>query len=92
MTALPVRPLLASEQVFLIVEQIRERLTAIALDEAEYADAIRQISEQRLVSGSVYDALLLACTRKAKAEVIYTWNLNHFVKIAPDLARRIRTP
>jgi predicted nucleic acid-binding protein len=92
MTALPVRPLLAPEQVFLFVQQIRERLTTITLEEAEYLEAIRLWADRHQRSGSVYDALLLACARKSRAETIYTWNAKHFRQIAPDLAGRIRTP
>jgi len=92
MTALPVRPLLAPEQVFLLIEQIPQRLTTITLEEAEYLDTIRELADRRLASGRVYDALPLACARKSQAETIYTWNLKHFRQLAPDLAERIRTP
>jgi predicted nucleic acid-binding protein len=92
MTALPVRPSLAAEQVYLFVEQIPERLTVVTLQQSDYLKAIRELAERRLANGRVYDALLLACARKSKAETIYTWNLKHFRQLAPDLADRIRTP
>ena len=92
MTALPVRPLLAPEQVFLLVQQIAQRLTPIVLELSEYLEAIRSLSERQLSSGQIYDALLLACARKSEAEVIYTWNGKHFRRIAPDLGDRIQTP
>jgi len=92
MTALPVRPMLAPEQVSLLVEQIPERVTAIQLKEAEYLQAIHDLADRSLPGGRVYDALLLACARKSGADAIYTWNLKHFRQLAPDLAKRIRTP
>jgi predicted nucleic acid-binding protein len=92
MTALPVRPVLATEQVFLFVQQIAQRLTPVVLKEAEYLETIRELAERRLSSGRVYDGLLLACARKSRAETIYTWDLKHFRQLAPDLADRIRTP
>lgn len=92
MTALPVRPALAPEQVFLFVQQISERLTAVALDEAEYLGAIRELADRGVSGGRVYDALLLACARKSQAGTIYTWDLKHFRQLAPDIADRIRTP
>jgi predicted nucleic acid-binding protein len=92
MTALPVRPLLAAEQVYLFVEQIPERLTIIALQQTDYLKTIRELADRRLASGRIYDALLLACARKSRAETIYTWNLKHFRQLAPDLTDRIRTP
>jgi predicted nucleic acid-binding protein len=92
MTALPARPPLVPEQAFLLVEQIPQRLAIVALDEAEYRNAIRDLADRGLGGGRVYDALLLACARKCRAETIYTWNAKHFRQIAPDLASRIRTP
>ena len=92
MTVLPVRPLIPPEQVLLFVEEVRDRLTLVTLDEAEYFDTIRKTAEQGFTSGRVYDALLLRCAAKAKAQAIYTWNLKHFQAIAPELASRIRTP
>ncbi|HUI78504.1 MAG TPA: PIN domain-containing protein [Bryobacteraceae bacterium] len=92
MTALPVRPLLAPEQVLLLVQQIVERLTTVVLDEAEYLETLSEVAERGFSSGQVYDALLLACARKSRAETIYTWDLKHFRQIAPDLAEHIRTP
>jgi predicted nucleic acid-binding protein len=43
-------------------------------------------------SGRIYDALLLRCAAKVKAQTIYTWNLKHFRAVAPELAGRMRTP
>jgi predicted nucleic acid-binding protein len=92
MTALPVRPSLAPEQVFLLLQEITDRFTTVVLDEAEYLQTLRELAAQRFSGGKVYDALLLACARKCRAETIYTLNLKHFRQIAPDLAERIRTP
>lgn len=92
MTALPVRPILGPEQVFLFVQQVAERLTTITLEPAEYLDSIRAASDSGFAGGRIYDALLLACARKSQAGIIYTWNVKHFRQIAPDLAGCIRTP
>lgn len=92
MSVLPVRPVIPPEQVLLFLHDIRERCTLIALDEAEYFEAIRRTAEQGFLSGRVYDALLLRCAVKARAETIYTWNVKHFQALAPELAGRIRTP
>jgi predicted nucleic acid-binding protein len=92
MTALPVRPILPPEQVLLFVQEVRDRLTIVSLDEREYFATIQQAAAAGFTSGRVYDALLLSCAVKAKAQVIYTWNLKHFLAIAPEQATRIRTP
>lgn len=40
----------------------------------------------------IYDALILACARKVKADRIYTHNLKHFRQLAPDLTASIMAP
>lgn len=92
MTALPIRPILPPEQVMLFVQEVRDRLTLVSLDESEYFETIQQAANAGFTSGRVYDALLLRCAVKVKAQTIYTWNLKHFQAIAPGLAARIRTP
>lgn len=92
MTALPVHPSLAPDQVILLIEQIPGRLRVIALDDGDYMDLIRELAGRSVSGGRTYDGLLLACARKSKAETIYTWNTRHFQRLAPDLADRIRTP
>jgi predicted nucleic acid-binding protein len=92
MTAIPIRPMLPPEQVMLFVKEVRDRLTLVPLDESEYFETIQQAASAGFTSGRVYDALLLCCAVKVKAQTIYTWNLKHFQAIAPGLAARIRTP
>lgn len=92
MTALPIRPMLPPEQVMLFVQEVRDRLTLVPLDESEYFETIQQAASAGFTSGRVSDALLLRCAVKVKAQTIYTWNLKHFQALAPGLAARIRTP
>lgn len=92
MTGLPVRPPISPDQVLLFLNQISEKVTAVALKEDEYLTAIRQAGESQVVGGRIYDALLLAAARKVDPKNIYTWNLSHFRALAPDLEKRIRTP
>ena len=92
MTALPVKQLISTDQAMLFVQDVRQRCTIVTLDEDEYYDTIAQASERGFSSGRIYDALLLRCAAKAKAEVVFTWNLKHFRVIDPSVADRIRTP
>ncbi|MDO8756854.1 MAG: PIN domain-containing protein [Elusimicrobiota bacterium] len=91
-TSLPLKPMIAPEQAILFLGDVRSRLSLIALNEAEYFAAIEQTAGQRISGGRIYDALLLQCALKAKADVIYTWNLKHFRQLAPVLAGTIKTP
>ncbi|MBS0537089.1 MAG: twitching motility protein PilT, partial [Proteobacteria bacterium] len=89
---LPVKPQIAPEQAVLFVDEVHKRLTGVSLSADEYCESIRETTERGIAGGRIYDALLLQCARKCKAETIYTWNLKHFRAIAPDLAKRIQTP
>lgn len=92
LTSIPLRPMISPAQAMVFVDEIRRRLTAIALGESEYYEVIQQISNRSIGGGTVYDALILRCALKAKAEIIYTWNLKHFRHLAPELGARIKTP
>jgi predicted nucleic acid-binding protein len=92
MTAIPVHPRVLPEQAMLFVEEARNRLATVSLNDQEYLETIWAASELGFSSGRVYDALLLRCARKSQAHNIYTWNVKHFQSTAPDLASRIRTP
>jgi predicted nucleic acid-binding protein len=80
------------EQALLFVGEVRERLTVVTLTIEEYMVAIENSAARGFSPGRVYDALLLACAIKAKAQVIYTWNLKHYQALAPQMAGTIRTP
>ncbi len=92
MTALPVKDVIPPDQALLFVQEVRDRLSVITLSESEYYETIQQAGERGFTSGRIYDALLLACAAKAKAEVIYTWNVKHFKAIDPEQAHKIQTP
>jgi len=36
--------------------------------------------------------LLAQCALKVNATTIYTWDLDHFRLLGPEVARRVRTP
>jgi predicted nucleic acid-binding protein len=92
LTRLPVRPPIPPEQGLLFVAQMEERLTLVALNGAEYMEAVRRAANRGATGGRIYDALLLSCARKIQATTIYTLNIADFQRLAPDLAKRIRTP
>jgi predicted nucleic acid-binding protein len=92
LTGLPGRHRVAADQAMLFLETIRERLTLIPLTEEDYATTIDAAARARVVGGGVYDALIARCALKAKAEVLYTWNVSDFRRLGPEVAERVRTP
>ena len=89
---MPTRPPILPEQAILFVEAVLEHLTVVTLSAPEYFAEIGRAADAGLCGGIVYDALLLACARKCKADVIYTFSIKHFTRVAPDLADRIQAP
>jgi predicted nucleic acid-binding protein len=92
MTALPVKQQIHPDQALLFIQDVRERATIVTLDETEYVETIARVAGLGYTSGRIYDALLLRCAAKVKADTIYTWNLKHFLSIDSKLAVRVRTP
>jgi predicted nucleic acid-binding protein len=92
LTRLPGKHRLSWEQVLLFLESIEELLTIVALDSREHHSTIKQAAAAGIVGGTPYDALLAQCALKADAEIIYTWNLDDFWRLGPEVAKRIRTP
>lgn len=91
-TRLPGKHRLSGEQVLLFLEDLTDRLTAIALTADEYYRTIKAAAASGIVGGTVYDFLLAQCALKAEADVIYTWNTRHFQQFDSQIIRRLRTP
>ena len=79
-------------QALLILDNIRDRFEIVTLDANEYASAIADAAAEGITGGTIYDALIARCALKAKATTIYTWNVEHFRRCGPEIARRVRTP
>jgi predicted nucleic acid-binding protein len=54
----------------------------VAMTGGETWPFLRALPGAGIAGGSTYDALLAACARRARAEVILTWNRRHFERVA----------
>jgi len=75
-----------------VVAHTAQRFKAIGLTASEYLEAVEGLAGLGHSGGMIYDALIVAGARKAKANRIYTLNPRHFRLIAPDLSSRIIEP
>ncbi|HTV58298.1 MAG TPA: PIN domain-containing protein [Verrucomicrobiae bacterium] len=91
-TRLPGKHRAGGSQVLLFLESVRERISVVALTPDEYCSALKDAAALDIAGGTVYDALIAACAVKARADCIYSWNVRHFQRLAPEIARRVRTP
>ena len=89
-TRLPGKYRVSGEQALLFLQEIRDRLTTVALNDEEYYAAMERASACGVTGGTVYDALVANCALKARAEVIYTWNLKYFEQF--DFISKLDTP
>ena len=92
LTRMPGKRRISGGQAMLFIGNIRDRLSIIALNADEYADALRASATLGIVGGEIYDAMLAHCALKAKAETIYTWNIRHYSQCGPEVVGRLRTP
>ncbi len=86
------RERVGAEEALLFLGEIRERFSVVTLSGVEYARAIEEAAALGITGGGIYDALLVACSAKADAEVLYTWNVKHFERLGRTIAGRVRTP
>jgi predicted nucleic acid-binding protein len=71
LTRMPGKRRISGEQAMLFISSIRERLSIVALDGDEYADALGASAALGIAGGGIYDAMLAHCALKAQAEAIY---------------------
>lgn len=91
LTGLPVRPRITGPEGIAIVKRIRERLTLVSLSEQEYVSVLETASPT-VIGNAAYDALIARCAMKADAAVLLTWNVRHFTRLGPNIARLVKTP
>jgi len=94
LTRLPLRPrhLTPLEVQRLLDKNIYRAFEIVPLSSEDYRKAIHQVAAQNLVSGIIYDALIVYAGLKANADRILTLNPRHLRLIYPALADRILDP
>ena len=92
LTRYPGKQRLSAEQALLALTAIESRFTIVALETREYLAAIRRFAAIGITGGVIYDGLMAACAVKAKVDVLYTWNVGHFMLLGDEVARKVHTP
>jgi predicted nucleic acid-binding protein len=83
---------MTADEALLFVDDIRSRLTVVALETKEFYAALVSAATANIVGGTIYDMLLAQCALQAKAEIIYTWDVADFSRLGPAIAKRVHTP
>ena len=92
LTALPLEPRVSGEQAKAMLLRLRKRLTTIAMSEAIYRRAIDRCVARGLRSGAIYDALHLVAAEANGADVLLTFNVGDFERLATTDSPVIRAP
>ena len=82
------------EQALLSIEEnVFKHFHVIALGANDYAPLLREAALSGIQGGTIYDAILLKCAGESGAAEIWTFNLNHFQRIAPkNIVSQIFSP
>ncbi|MGC1484221.1 MAG: PIN domain-containing protein [Candidatus Acidiferrum sp.] len=93
LTRTPFRPAVyPSEALKILSEEILPHFQLITVTPQMYIETIRECAERGWIGGRIYDAIHLRCARESNCERIYTFDVRHFQRLAPDLAQRISAP
>jgi predicted nucleic acid-binding protein len=92
LTGMPGKRRVSGDEALLFLGDILERLTLVALDPQEYFQMAEASAADGLAGGAIHDAILGHCALKAKAAVIYTWNIKDFLRLSPAMAGRVKNP
>jgi len=76
----------------LIQRNVLDVFEVITLSEYNYISVINHLSESGLVSGVIYDALILKAAMKANVDNVVTLNEKDFKRVYPDFAHQIISP
>ncbi len=85
----PVHP---SEAWRLLAENILPYFHVASFNSAQYTAVLREAGENGWTGGLIYDALHLAAATSNHCKRIYTFNLRHFLQLAPQLQETICSP
>lgn len=93
LTRLPVKPRLSAARSWQIIQQdILTSLEVVALSSEDYRAVLAHLSQEEIVGGVVYDALIAQAALKAGVDVLVTLNPKDFLRTYPGLTAQICTP
>jgi len=93
LTTLPIHPRISASTAHqLIQHNVLDVCHVVSLSKTDYAAIIQHLSEQGIVGGVTYDALIVYAASKAKVDLLLTLNEKDFRRIYPEYAEKIVAP
>ena len=85
LTRLPPPYRLRPADALAVMEGSWSHVDVAALDGTAIWPLLRALRDDGIAGGNTYDAAIVACARKAGVDVILTWNMDDFEKVAGDI-------
>jgi predicted nucleic acid-binding protein len=93
LTRLPLQPSIQPSMAWTLIRSgVADRATIVPLTPKEYVGLVEEAAGLGLTGGVVYDALIARAAKKVQADVLLTLNPEHFRRVWPLEADRIRVP
>ncbi len=93
LTRAPYQPRISPAEAWGILEKnILERFEIEPLTRSDYTKILRECAALGWIGGRIYDAIHIYAARKAQCSRIYTFNVQDFRQLAPDLLDHIMVP
>lgn len=94
LTRVPVIPRIhPAEAARIVTESLIPHFECVAIGKKEYLQALETVQSGGWAGAKIYDALLLGCAAKCRAQRIYTFNLGDFqLRASAGLRNRISAP
>ena len=92
LTRLPGSHRLSGEQVLLFLGDIRERLVIESLTVEENWKLLEDAAASGITGGLTYDLIQARCALRAGANVLFTWNTKHLLRLGKEISQIARNP
>ena len=93
LTRLPLNPMIhPTEALRFIKDSVLGHCEVVSLHERDYVALLASAASAGIRGGAFYDTLQLHGAEKAGCDRIYTFSVNDFVRLAPQLQARIVRP
>jgi predicted nucleic acid-binding protein len=92
LTALPIEPRISGQVAAAVMDRVRRMIRFVLPRGTTYPGAVARCNARSLRSGAVYDALHLISAEKEAAELLLTFNVTDFTRMAEPGGPRIIAP
>ena len=69
-----------------------ESWVKVSLDFDDYCAAIDRVTQSRMVSGAIFDALIAQAALKAEVDRILTFNVKDFSRLGDEVSQLVQVP